>query len=305
MKSGLSAGRVQSVAVKLIIDREQEISDFVPEEYWTVEVTLVKDGITFIAHFHGFGKGKTKLSSQADVDKLLAAIKDHPFVVSRVTESERKRRPSPPFITSSLQQEAARKLGFRANKSMRIAQQLYEGIECGSKGSVGLITYMRTDSLRVSPVAQAETKEYITTKYGPKYIPEKQPVYKRGKNTQDAHEAIRPTTVRLDPESIKQFLSRDQYRLYTLIWRRFVASQMAPALFDMISVDINAGTALFRATGSKMKFDGFMKIYTEVDQEEPKDSRLPPLEEGQTLKQKETLPNNTLRSHHRDIMRPA
>ena len=293
VKSGLSAGRVQSIAVKLIIDREQEITNFQPEEYWSVLVTLLADKQSFQASFYGYGTKKAELKSAEEVEELLARIKGKKFAVEKIKESERKRQPSPPFITSTLQQEASRKLGFRVQKTMRIAQQLYEGVSLDKKDTVGLITYMRTDSLRISPVAQAEAKEYIIGKYGQKYYPDKTRFYKQKKSSQDAHEAIRPSSVFNDPERVKPFLSRDQYRLYSLIWQRFVASQMASALFDQLSVDIRAGEALFRATGSKLQFAGFIKVYN-ID-EEPKnkkakseatENQLPMLTEGQLLKKK-------------------
>ncbi|OUM96991.1 MAG: DNA topoisomerase I [Thermobacillus sp. ZCTH02-B1] len=285
VKKGLSAGRVQSVAVKLIIDRENEINSFVPEEYWTITARLVQDGVSFEAKFHALDGEKTELKSEQDVKQVLELIEGQPFVVSEVKERERQRHPAPPFITSTLQQEAARKLGFRAAKTMSIAQQLYEGVELGKEGSVGLITYMRTDSTRVSPVAQEEAKAYIIEKFGAEYAPEEFRIYaKKNANAQDAHEAIRPTSVYREPEAVKPYLTRDQYRLYKLIWERFTASQMSSAVLDTMTVDIRAGRATFRATGSKIRFPGFMKVYVEgSDDGAPEEENLlPPLREGMT-----------------------
>lgn len=283
VKKGLSAGRVQSVAVKLINDRENEIKDFVPEEYWTITALLKTGNATFEAKFYGIDGEKRELSSEADVQLILQAIAEASFVVSDVKEKERLRNPSAPFITSTLQQEAARKLNFRASKTMSVAQQLYEGIDLGKEGTVGLITYMRTDSTRISPVAQEEAKEYITEKYGANYVPEAPRNYsKKAANAQDAHEAIRPSSVLRDPESVKEFLSRDQLRLYKLVWERFVASQMASAVLDTMSVDLQANNAIFRAAGSKVKFPGFMKVYVEGNDDgvTEEDKFLPPLQSG-------------------------
>lgn len=283
VKKGLSAGRVQSVAVKLIIDRENEIKAFVPEEYWSITAHLLKDGTAFEAKFHSLGDDKKELRSEADVKEVLAQIEGKPFVVGEVKEKERQRNPSPPFITSSLQQEAARKLNFRASKTMQIAQQLYEGVDLGKEGTVGLITYMRTDSTRVSPVAQEEAQGYIVSKYGANYYPETPRVYlKKNANAQDAHEAIRPTSVLREPDEVKPYLSRDQHRLYKLIWERFVASQMASAVLDTMTVDLVNGPATFRANGSKLKFPGFMKVYVESNDDgtTEEDRLLPPLAQG-------------------------
>ncbi|KXG43665.1 type I DNA topoisomerase [Tepidibacillus decaturensis] len=287
VKKGLSAGRVQSVAVKLIYDREKEIKEFVAEEYWSVTLLLETHGENFEAKFFGYDGKKTELHSNEEVKQLLESIEGYPVIISEVKKSERTRNPALPFITSSLQQEAARKLNFRASKTMSIAQQLYEGIELGKEGTVGLITYMRTDSTRVSQVAQEEAKQYIKKTYGEKYLPKNPRTAKKGKNAQDAHEAIRPTSVFKTPDSLKAFLSRDQLRLYRLIWERFVSSQMAPAILDTMMVDINIGerNALFRATGSKIKFPGFIKLYVEGNDDGNKDEErfLPPLEEKQEL----------------------
>ncbi|MFC6331179.1 type I DNA topoisomerase [Paenibacillus septentrionalis] len=264
VKKGLSAGRVQSVTVKLIIDRENEIDAFVPEEYWSITAKLNHLNQTFDAKFYGLNGKKKELNNEAEVNEVLRSIDNESFTVSEVKEKERLRHPSPPFITSSLQQEAARKLGFRASKTMSVAQQLYEGVELGKEGTVGLITYMRTDSTRISPVAQEEAREYVTEKYGADYIPAEPKQYtKKNSGAQDAHEAIRPTSIYRDPETMKPFLSRDQFRLYKLIWDRFAASQMSSAVLDTMTVDFKVGEATFRSSGSKIKFAGFMKVYVE------------------------------------------
>ncbi|THF81274.1 type I DNA topoisomerase [Cohnella fermenti] len=293
VKKGLSAGRVQSVAVKLIIDREHEIKAFVPEEYWSITAHLLREGKAFEAKFHALGDDKKELKSQSDVNEVLAAIAGQPFSVGEVKEKERQRNPSPPFITSSLQQEAARKLNFRASKTMQIAQQLYEGVDLGKEGTVGLITYMRTDSTRISPVAQEEAQGFIVGKYGASYYPETPRVYlKKNANAQDAHEAIRPTSVLREPEQMKPFLSRDQLRLYKLVWERFVASQMSSAVLDTMTVDLVSGPATFRANGSKLKFSGFMKVYVESNDDgtTEEDRLLPPLRSGDAVETKELDP---------------
>ncbi|OEG00390.1 DNA topoisomerase I [Vulcanibacillus modesticaldus] len=288
VKKGLSAGRVQSVALKMINDRENEIINFKPEEFWHVILELESNGEAFEAKFYGYNGKKTELKSKVDVDELLATIKDQPIIISEIKKSERRKNPSPPFTTSSLQQEAARKLNFRAAKTMSIAQQLYEGIDLGKEGTVGLITYMRTDSTRVSKTAQEEVKGYIIQNYGEEFISKGIKQNKKSKNAQDAHEAVRPTSVLRTPKSLKNYLSRDQLRLYRLIWERFVASQMAPAILDTMTVDIKVGEkdAIFRATGSKVKFPGFRKVYVEgIDdnKETEEDKLLPSLEKDQKL----------------------
>ncbi|WP_424765801.1 type I DNA topoisomerase [Paenibacillus sp. sgz302251] len=286
VKKGLSAGRVQSVAVKLIIDRENEIDAFVPEEYWSITAKLNHTNIPFDAKYYSVNGVKRELGKEADVQEVLAAMKGKPFTVSEVREKERLRNPAPPFITSSLQQEAARKLGFRASKTMSVAQQLYEGVELGKEGTVGLITYMRTDSTRISPVAQEEAKEYITEKYGAEFFPEQPRIYtKKNSNAQDAHEAIRPTSIMREPEAMKPFLSRDQLRLYKLVWERFVSSQMQSAVLDTMTVDLQAGDTVFRAAGSKVKFAGFMKVYVEGNDDGTVEEHkfLPPLAVGDTI----------------------
>ncbi|MDY8024047.1 type I DNA topoisomerase [Paenibacillus polymyxa] len=293
VKKGLSAGRVQSVAVKIILDRENEISEFVPEEYWTITAKLAIKDSTFEAKFHKLRGEKKELSSEADVQEVLEAIGKSSYKVKDVKEKERLRNPSPPFTTSSLQQEAARKLNFRASKTMSVAQQLYEGVDLGKEGTVGLITYMRTDSTRIAASAQEEAKELIIQKYGEAFVPETPRQYsKKAANAQDAHEAIRPTSALRDPETVKPFMSRDQFRLYKLVWERFMASQMASAIMDTLSVDIEAGETIFRAAGSKVRFPGFMKVYVEGndDGKTEEDKLLPPLQPGDKLKKESVEP---------------
>ncbi|MCV9887647.1 type I DNA topoisomerase [Metabacillus halosaccharovorans] len=293
VKKGLSAGRVQSVAVRLIIDRENEIKAFVPEEYWSIEGQFLKGQKEFEASFYGINGEKKALNTESEVKEVLEIIKENKFTVEKVTKKERKRNPAVPFTTSTLQQEAARKLNFRAKKTMMIAQQLYEGIDLGKEGTVGLITYMRTDSTRISETAQSEASHYITDKYGQEFLGTTAKSAKKNTNAQDAHEAIRPTSTLRDPASIKEFLSRDQLRLYKLIWERFVSSQMAPAILDTMSVDLVNNGVLFRANGSKIKFPGFMKVYVEGtdDQIEEKDRLLPELKEGDEIYSKDIEPS--------------
>ncbi|RWR14113.1 type I DNA topoisomerase [Siminovitchia fortis] len=285
VKKGLSAGRVQSVAVRLIIDRENEIKNFVPEEYWSIEGLFKKGKDEFQAAFYGIEGKKKKLQSEGDVKEVLGQLDGDSFVVQAVTKKERKRNPARPFTTSSLQQEAARKLNFRAKKTMMLAQQLYEGIDLGKEGTVGLITYMRTDSTRVSDIAVKEASEYISSRFGKEYLAAGGRKDKKQANAQDAHEAIRPTSTMREPNAVKAHLSRDQLRLYRLIWERFVASQMAPAVMDTMTVDLVNGKVTFRANGSKTKFPGFMKVYVEGtdDQSEEKENVLPSFEEGEKV----------------------
>ncbi|MEK5164983.1 type I DNA topoisomerase [Paenibacillus sp. FSL R5-0527] len=294
VKKGLSAGRVQSVAVKIILDRENEISAFVPEEYWSITARLKTGESSFEAKFHQFRGEKLELKSEQQVKGILQSIEKAKFSVAEVKEKERLRHPAAPFTTSSLQQEAARKLNFRAAKTMSVAQQLYEGVDLGKEGTVGLITYMRTDSTRIAASAQEEAKEYILGKYGKDYVPEAPRQYsKKAAGAQDAHEAIRPTSAMRDPESVKEFTSRDQYRLYKLIWDRFMASQMSSAVLDTLSVDIAAGEATFRAVGSKIRFPGFMKLYVEGNDDgsaNDDDKFLPPLAQGDKLITEEIEP---------------
>ena len=286
VRKGLSAGRVQSVTVKMICDREQEILEFVPEEYWTIGAYLRKSEkyVSFEAQLITKEKKKIEVHTKEEAERILAELKKSKYEVTDVKKRERKRNPSPPFTTSSLQQEAARKLGFTSKKTMMLAQQLYEGLELGKKGPVGLITYMRTDSVRVSEIAQAEAKELIGTLYGIEYVPAEVPSYS-AKKSQDAHEAIRPTTLTLTPKDLTEYLSRDQLRLYRLIWERFMASQMAPAVYDTVTVDIGAGAYGLRAVGSHLKFAGFTMLYSESKdkKESSKDVTLPALEVGESL----------------------
>ncbi|MCY7860659.1 type I DNA topoisomerase [Bacillus haynesii] len=292
VKKGLSAGRVQSVALRLIIDREKEINDFKPEEYWTIEGSFLKGKETFEASFFGINGEKHQLKSEDDVKQILSRIKGNKFEIKKVTKKERKRNPALPFTTSTLQQEAARKLNFRAKKTMMIAQQLYEGIDLGKEGTVGLITYMRTDSTRISNTAQEEAASFIGEQYGKEFLGSKRKPAKKNENAQDAHEAIRPTSVLRKPSDLKAVLGRDQLRLYKLIWERFVASQMAPATLDTMSVDLENNGLTFRANGSKVKFSGFMKVYVEGkdDQMEEKNKMLPALAEGDTVLSKDIEP---------------
>ena len=274
VRRGISAGRVQSVALRLVVDREKDIRAFVPTEYWSLTARLEKtDGIgpEFAARLARVNGDKASIGSQQDADRILAELSGADFQVSGVTRKERRRNPVPPFTTSKLQQEAARKLHFTARRTMQVAQQLYEGIDIGEGGSVGLITYMRTDSTRVSPEAQTEVRAFISARYGEQFLPEQPPTYKSGKGAQEAHEAVRPTSVLREPGALASHLSRDQLALYTLIWNRFVASQMRPALFDTTAVDITAGRYTFRASGQHMTFAGFMQVYVEGRDDTPAD----------------------------------
>ncbi|NIE92080.1 type I DNA topoisomerase [Bacillus sp. Ab-1751] len=292
VKKGLSAGRVQSVAVRLIIEREREIQNFEPEEFWTIKTEFVKGKDTFEASFYGVDGEKVQLTNETQVNEIIEQMKDNAFSVENVTRKERKRNPALPFTTSSLQQEAARKLNMRAKKTMMLAQQLYEGIDLGKQGTVGLITYMRTDSTRISETAQTEARTYITEAYGTEYIGTEKKKEMKKSNAQDAHEAIRPTSVMRKPEELKSFLGRDQLRLYKLIWERFVASQMASAIMDTVTARLINNNVQFRASGSVVKFPGFMKVYVESkdDGAEEKDKMLPPLEVGETVFSKDLEP---------------
>src|SRR5690606_25967725 len=261
-KKGLSAGRVQSGALRLIIDWENEIKNFEHEEYWSITGEFEKAKKKFEAQYYGSATEKMKLQNEEDVKAVMASMKDKKFTVNRVVKKERKRNPSPSFTTSSLQQEAARKLNFRAKKTMMLAQQLYEGIAVGKEGITGLITYMRTDSTRISETAKKDALDFITSNYGDDYVT-KTTAAKQSAKSQDAHEAVRPTSVMRTPESLKSILSRDLYRLYKLIWDRFVASQMSPAILDTVMAELQNGEAVFRANGSQVKFPGFMKLYIE------------------------------------------
>ena len=265
VKRGLSAGRVQSVAVKLIVDRENEIENFIPEEYWNIYVTLLeeKSQKTFEAHFYGKDGKKQEIHTKEEVDTILQAIKNQDYIVKDIKKSEKKRTPAPPFTTSTMQQEASRKLGFTLKKTMSVAQGLYEGVKVPQKGSVGLITYMRTDSTRISEEAREAAKKQIEKHYGKEYYENR--YYRTKKDAQDAHEAIRPTYIDLEPEQIKDALTPDQYKLYRLIYHRFMASQMAAAVYDTVAVDIDAGEYRFKASGQTLKFKGFMTLYVESE----------------------------------------
>lgn len=296
VRKGLSAGRVQSVAVRLICDREKEIQAFIPEEYWTITAKLKEKTNTkaFDAELVAIDGKKAEIHDAASSEAIVSELQQAQYIVSDVKKKERKRNPQPPFTTSSLQQEAARKLGFTSRKTMIIAQQLYEGLDIGRAGQVGLITYMRTDSTRVAETAQQEARGYIESKFSLDYLPEKAPVYSN-KKSQDAHEAIRPTTLDLSPEAVGAHLSKDQLRLYTLIWERFIASQMTPAVYDTLTIEIAAGRYKLRATGSQLKFPGFLAAFSgaigkgkELEQNSDSDldneTTLPILTAGQILK---------------------
>jgi DNA topoisomerase-1 len=298
----LSAGRVQSVALRMVVEREREIEQFVKTEYWTIAANLSSklppafDSRLFkideqTVKTSGFDqdlkKNEVVISDQAKAADIVAEARKQTFVVSDVATKERKRNPVPPFITSKLQQEASRKLGFAVKKTMMIAQKLYEGVELGDEGSVGLITYMRTDSTRVSDAALNEVRDLITKQYGKDYLPANAVHYRSKKDAQDAHEAIRPTEVVRTPDSLAKYLKSEELKLYRLIWQRFVASQMTSAIFDQTTIDIEAGRLLFRATGSVQKFDGFLKIYQEGRDEKAEDDEeersLPQVQKGETL----------------------
>ena len=289
VKRGLSAGRVQSVAVKLIVDREEEIEKFIPEEYWNITAQLLepKTEKTFEANFYGKKGKKLELHSKEDVDYIIKQIEKGQYIVTDVKKGEKKRTPAPPFTTSTMQQEASRKLGFTLKRTMSIAQGLYEGVNVGAKGTVGLITYMRTDSTRISEEARAYAKEHIVKTYGENYYENR--YYKTKQNSQDAHEAIRPTYIDLEPETIKQYLTPEQYKLYKLIYNRFIASQMSAAIYNTVSANIDVNTYNFRASGQNLKFKGFMTLYVEVleNEKEEVELSLPELEIGATvIKQK-------------------
>lgn len=290
VRRGLSAGRVQSVAVKLIVDREEEIEKFVPEEYWNILATLLDENSkkTFIARLYGKDKKKIEIHTKEEVDEIVKAIEKGKYIVTEVKKGEKKRTPAPPFTTSTMQQEASRKLGFTLKKTMSVAQGLYEGVKVEGKGTVGLITYMRTDSTRISEEARAAAKKEIIKQYGENYYENR--YYKTKQNSQDAHEGIRPTYIDLNPEEIKDSLSKDQYKLYKLIYNRFLASQMQAAVYDTITANIDVNSYNFRASGQSLKFKGFMTLYVETldnQKEEEEESFVPDLQEGQeVIKQK-------------------
>ncbi len=293
VRRGLSAGRVQSVALNLVVVREREIEKFAPKEYWSLEALLKKgtdnESASFVSSLHSFKGEKIELTNETETNAVLESIKGKEFSVDSITRRERSRKSLAPFITSTLQQDASRKLRFSVRKTMTIAQKLYEGIELGSEGPVGLITYMRTDSVRISDNALEDVRNFINNIYGINYLPEKPNNFKVKKSAQDAHEAIRPTFVDKTPEEVRQYLPKDEFRLYELIWKRFVSSQMNPAIYDQTSVDIIVGDATFRATGSIVKFDGFTKLYIEGKEEEKNENKedesriLPIMEKGEVL----------------------
>ena len=286
VRRGLSAGRVQSVAVKLIVDRENEIEKFIPEEYWNIYANLLdkESKKRFVAKFYGKNGKKLELHKQQEVDEILKTIENAKFIVEEVKKGERKRTPAPPFTTSTMQQEASRKLGFTLKKTMSVAQGLYEGVKIPERGTVGLITYMRTDSTRISGEARKVAKKEIVKQYGEEYYENR--YYKTKADSQDAHEAIRPTYIDVKPEDIKESLNKDQYKLYKLIYNRFLASQMAPAIFNTISATIDANNYTFKANGQSIKFKGFMALYVEGVDDESKEenSNVPDLKKGQEVK---------------------
>src|SRR5215471_17517116 len=299
VRRGISAGRVQTVALRLIVEREREIHAFVPEEYWSIIAKLEgQEPPPFDARLAKF-KGKTaEVKTQAEADHVLNIVKNSDFLVESVVTKEKKRNPVPPFTTSKLQQDAARRLRFTVKKTMMLAQRLYEGIELGEEGRIGLITYMRTDSTRISDEAMQMVRSYVSDVYGGPYLPEKPVIYKSKKDAQDAHEAIRPTFVGRRPDDLKPFLSEDELKLYRLIWTRFIASQMNPAIYDQTTAEISVKDYLFRASGRVMKFDGFLKVYEESSEEDGKplepddeqDITLPPLRQGEKLRLIEMMP---------------
>ena len=294
IRRGLSAGRVQSVATRLVCEREEEIRAFQPQEYWSLDVDLARiapNQGAFTAAFYGREK-KQELHSEAEVQTVVDAVKAAPFTVTGVKRQDKTRSPAPPFITSTLQQEASRKLNMTPRRTMAVAQQLYEGVDIQGEGTVGLITYMRTDSLRLSEEALAAAKDMIVSRYGKEYYPEKTRHFKAKSNAQDAHEAIRPSDVRLTPEDIKKDLTSEQYRLYKLIWSRFLACQMANAVYDSVSIEVESAGYRFRANHSSLKFSGFTAVYVEGkdEEDEVKQSPLPDLKEGEGLKLTGTKP---------------
>lgn len=287
IKWGLSAGRVQSVSLRIICDREKEIGDFIPKEYWTVEVKMSKYGEsgTFLVKLYGKNNKKLEIGTKEESDAIIKDLKENDFLVKNIKTTEKTKNPLPPFITSTMQQDAYRKINFSTKKTMSTAQQLYEGVEIKGFGTVGLITYMRTDSVRVSDEAQVASAEFIKNTYGEEYLPPTRRVYKGKKTAQDAHEAIRPTHFEITPEMAKGSLSNDQYKLYLLIWNRFIASQMASTIFDSTSVEIQNGNYTLRTSGYKVKFDGFTKLYMNENEEEENSVKLPKLEENEVLTQ--------------------
>ena len=294
VKSGLSAGRVQTVALRLIVDREREIEKFVSEEYWTVDAKLIGSRKTFDSKLYGTADGKKldTISNEESALKIVKELENAEYTVTDIKKGVRNRQPAPPFITSTLQQEASRKLGFTGQRTMKIAQQLYEGVEVSGYGTTGLITYMRTDSLRISEEARANAAKYITEHYGSKYMPSKQRYFKTKNDAQDAHEAIRPTIITITPEMAKASLTAEQYKLYKLVWERFIASLMANCVLDTVSVDITAGNYLFKSSGYTVRFDGFTVLYEEgKDEDTALGGALPEMNVGDIVKLKSLTPN--------------
>ena len=294
VKGGLSAGRVQTVALRLIVEREREIEKFNSEEYWSVDAKLLAGTKSFKAALYGFADGKKidVIPNAEEADKIVSALSGAEYIVSALKKGTRKKQPAPPFITSTLQQEASRKLGFTGQRTMRIAQQLYEGVDVPGAGTTGLITYMRTDSLRISEEARAAAYKYITGRYGKEYLPEKPRYFKTKSGAQDAHEAIRPTSVSFTPEFVKEALTAEQYKLYKLIWERFIASLMEVCIQNTVNADITAGDYLFKASGYSVKFDGFTVLYEEgKDEDSAEGGALPEMKTGDKLKLKELTPN--------------
>lgn len=285
VKWGLSAGRVQSAALKLICDREKEINEFIPKEYWSIDCMLKKDKKKFPIRLSTYKGKKIEIENEESSNKIIEELINGKFVVKSIKKGKKNRNPLPPFTTSTLQQDANKKLNFMTKRTMSIAQGLYEGVEIKGYGTVGLITYMRTDSVRISEEAQIKTKEFIENSYGKEYLPQSIRVYKGKKNIQDAHEAIRPTYVDITPEVAKENLTSEQYKLYSLIWKRFVASQMASCELNTNSIDIENGDYKFKASGSIISFDGFMKVYEYSNEEDEKSVTLPVVEEGEELKE--------------------
>ncbi len=294
IRRGLSAGRVQSVALRIIVDRENEIRKFKPEEYWSIDAKFIPKGSrkSFSATLYSDANGKIKIQNQEQADKIEADLKDAEYIVTKVRKGTRKKSPAPPFITSTLQQEASRKLGFQSRRTMRVAQELYEGVDIQGMGATGIITYMRTDSLRISNVAIDEVTKYIASTYGSEYLPAKPRFFKSRSNAQDGHEAIRPSMPSLEPDSIKSSLTSDQYKLYKLIWSRFTASQMAECIQKTTQAEIEANGYTFKASGYYVDFPGFTTLYIEgKDEAEEKSSQLPPLEKNMPVRCKELKKN--------------
>lgn len=294
IRRGLSAGRVQSVAVRIIVDREEEIRKFKPEEYWTIDAKFIPKGSrkSFSASLYSDANGKIKIENQEQAEKIEQDLADAEYMITKVKHGTRRKKPAPPFITSTLQQEASRKLGFQSRRTMKVAQELYEGVDIEGMGATGLITYMRTDSLRISDVAKEEAAQYILNRFGEKFLPAKPRVFKTKSNAQDGHEAIRPSMPSLSPEDVKASLTSDQFKLYNLIWNRFMASQMSDCIQKTTQAEISAKEYIFKASGYYVDFEGFTTLYVESkDTEEEKSTQLPPLEKDMPVKCKELKKN--------------